>query len=111
MQDGVIHQDEFALALFKTKGQGNLFVDRVFQAFDLKKNQVVDFEEFIRSLSIFHPRAPLMAKAECELRAQLTRWQVASALHAHPVEPCLQSPSGSTTWTARAGSSQGRSSA
>ena len=103
MQDGVIHQDEFALALFKTKGQGNLFVDRVFQAFDLKKNQVVDFEEFIRSLSIFHPRAPLMAKAECELRAPAHALAVDVGAACSPGEPCLQSPSGSMTWTARAG--------
>ena len=66
-QDGVIHQDEFALALFKTDSQSNMFVDRVFQGFDLKENDVVDFEEFVGVLSIFHPNAPLREKAACEL--------------------------------------------
>jgi len=34
--------------------------------FDLKKNNVVDFSEFVRALSVFHPKAPLEEKAECE---------------------------------------------
>ena len=28
-QDGLIHKDEFALALFKTTNQSNLFIDKV----------------------------------------------------------------------------------
>ena len=64
-QDGLIHQDEFALALFKTQGHSNIFVDKVFQVFDIKKNDVIDFEEFVRSLSVFHPSAPQAEKADC----------------------------------------------
>jgi serine/threonine-protein phosphatase 2B regulatory subunit len=65
-QDGLLHKDEFALALFKLKGKENLFVDRVFKTFDMKRNDVIDFEEFVRALSVFHPKAPLNEKADCE---------------------------------------------
>ena len=65
LQDGLIHKDEFALALFKLQGKENLFVDRVFRIFDSKRNDVVDFEEFVRALSVFHPKAPLNEKADC----------------------------------------------
>ncbi|KAK9815125.1 hypothetical protein WJX73_008177 [Symbiochloris irregularis] len=66
--DGLIHQDEFALALFKTQGRSNIFINKVFQVFDIKKNDVIDFEEFVRSLSVFHPRAPLQEKAQLAFR-------------------------------------------
>lgn len=61
--DGLIHKDEFSVAIFKTSTV-NLFVDRVFDLFDVKKNGVVDFGEFVRSLSVFHPGAPLTEKAD-----------------------------------------------
>lgn len=38
---------------------------QLFILFDLKKNNVVDFDEFVRALSVFHPKAPLEEKAEC----------------------------------------------
>ena len=65
LQDGLIHKDEFALALFKLQGKENLFTDRVFQTFDSKRNDVIAFEEFVRALSVFHPKAPLNEKADC----------------------------------------------
>ena len=39
---------------------------QLFAQFDLKRNNIIDFGEFVRSLSVFHPKAPLEEKAECE---------------------------------------------
>ncbi len=33
--------------------------------FDTKQNSVIEFGEFVRSLSVFHPSAPLQQKADC----------------------------------------------
>jgi serine/threonine-protein phosphatase 2B regulatory subunit len=60
--DGLIHKDELAWALFKSH-RDNLFVDRVFELFDIKGNNVIEFDEFVLSLSVFHPNAPLEEKA------------------------------------------------
>ncbi|KAK9677890.1 hypothetical protein RND81_11G174200 [Saponaria officinalis] len=35
----------------------------MFQMFDSKHDRLIDFGEFVRSLSIFHPKAPLEDKA------------------------------------------------
>ncbi|XP_021754371.1 calcineurin B-like protein 7 isoform X2 [Chenopodium quinoa] len=56
--EGLINKKEFQLALLGNCGQRNLFVDRVFKMFDLKNNGVIRFEDFVRSLSIFHPSTP-----------------------------------------------------
>jgi serine/threonine-protein phosphatase 2B regulatory subunit len=66
-QDNIIHKDEFMWALFKAN-KDNLFAERVFELFDIKQNNVIDFGEFTRSLSVFHPKAPLPEKAKCESR-------------------------------------------
>jgi len=91
MQDGVIHKDEFAFALFKSQNHSNIFADKVnthgltncldlpwdvscangphvqvFELFDTKKNDVIGFDEFVRALSVFHPNAPAPEKADCK---------------------------------------------
>ncbi|KAL4858026.1 Calcineurin B-like protein 8 [Chlorella vulgaris] len=66
-QDNIIHKDEFMWALFKAN-KDNLFAERVFELFDIKQNNVIDFGEFTRSLSVFHPKAPLPEKAKFAFR-------------------------------------------
>ncbi|KAJ1284164.1 hypothetical protein BS78_03G184100 [Paspalum vaginatum] len=63
VKDNLIHKEEFHLALFRNKKKQNLFVDRVFDLFDQRRNGVIEFAEFVRSLSVFHPDAPEEQKA------------------------------------------------
>ena len=54
--------------LTASTSSSSLFVDRVFAAFDAAQNSVLDFPEFVRGLSVFHPRAPAEEKAAFAFR-------------------------------------------
>ena len=58
-----------------TRARARAVPPQVFEIFDEKQNNVIEFGEFVHALSVFHPKAPLAEKAECAF----TRVAVATA--------------------------------
>ncbi|XP_043721880.1 calcineurin B-like protein 10 isoform X8 [Telopea speciosissima] len=68
IDDGFIDKEELQLALFKTPSGENLILDRVFDLFDEKRNGVIEFDEFVHVLCVFHPYTPLEEKINFAFR-------------------------------------------
>ncbi|KAK7275365.1 hypothetical protein RIF29_16481 [Crotalaria pallida] len=62
VKDGFIQKEDLLFALFRNSNTPNLFVDRVFDLFDVNHNGLIEFGEFVRSLSVFHPKTPEAVK-------------------------------------------------
>ncbi|XP_078152174.1 calcineurin B-like protein 4 [Carex rostrata] len=68
IKDGLIHKEELQLALFQNSNKKNLFADRIFGLFDAKRKGAIEFGDFVRALSVFHPNTPKSEKATFAFR-------------------------------------------
>ncbi|XP_061357082.1 calcineurin B-like protein 4 [Gastrolobium bilobum] len=62
VKDGFIQKEDLHFALFRNCNMRNLFLDRMFDLFDVNRNGHIEFGEFVRSLSVFHPKTPEAVK-------------------------------------------------
>ncbi|CAH9124888.1 unnamed protein product [Cuscuta epithymum] len=62
--DGFITKEEFQIGLFRNSKKQSFFADRMFKLFDSNNDDVIDFGEFVRALSVFHPIASLEEKSD-----------------------------------------------
>lgn len=53
---------------------------QVFDMFDVKKKGAIDFGDFVRSLSVFHPKASQEDKIDCKLDIQISNLDCRSSL-------------------------------
>ncbi|KAL2894916.1 Calcineurin B-like protein 4, partial [Bienertia sinuspersici] len=60
IDDGLINREAFQLTLFRNSKRENLFTDR--------RNGVIDFGEFVRSLGVFNPNAHVEDKTNFAFR-------------------------------------------
>ncbi|CAL0331721.1 unnamed protein product [Lupinus luteus] len=68
IDDGLISKEEFQLAIFKSRKEENLFANRIFDLFDVKRKGVIDFGDFVRALSVFHPNTQQQVKIDFSFR-------------------------------------------
>jgi serine/threonine-protein phosphatase 2B regulatory subunit len=44
---------------------------QIFDLFDVKRKGVIDFNDFVRSLNVFHPNAPQEDKIDCKFKGYI----------------------------------------